>query len=87
MDERVFGSAGGGASAGRRRRLRAMLRGYPIAVVVMASWLLTAASDGSRYDAPLWAWIAAIAVAAGLSLAGLVVGVWFLRKRRQVSEE
>ena len=37
--------------------------------------------SGSRYSAPLWVWITAIAVAAGLSLAGLAVGFWFLRKR------
>lgn len=97
MDERVFGATGSGVSAGRRRRLRAMSRGYrmrgpaalALAAVLWAGWLSPILAQemvmsGSRYSAPLWAWIAAIAVAGGLSLAGLAIGFWFLRKRSRV---
>ena len=72
MEERVLGATGSGASAGRRRRLRAMIRGYPMrrwavaaaAVALWAVWLSPAlAESGSRYSAPLWTWIAAILVA------------------------
>ena len=96
MDERVLGATGSGASAGRRRRLRAMPKGYRIPrrprcaglALAAALWLLclspTLADSGSRYSAPLWTWIAAIAVTAALSLAGLAIGVWFLRKRARL---
>lgn len=97
MEERVFGAAGWGASAGRRRRLRAMIRGYRIRgwagwAVALVIWALGSAPayaqeivmSGSRYSAPLWTWIAAIAVAGGLSLAGLAIGLWFLRKRSRI---
>ena len=40
--------------------------------------------SGSRYSAPLWTWIAAIAVTAGLSVVGLLIGYWFLRKRSRI---
>jgi len=40
--------------------------------------------SGSRYSAPLWTWIAAIAVAGGLSVVGLAIGFWFLRKRSRI---
>ena len=96
MDERVLGATGSGASAGRRR-LRAMLRGYRIRrcaglALSAALWLACLSPalaqeivmSGSRYSAPLWTWIAAIAVAAGLSLAGLAIGYWFLRKRSRI---
>ena len=39
---------------------------------------------GSRYTAPLWTWIAAIVVTVGLSIVGLAIGWWFLRKRSQL---
>ena len=97
MDERVFGATGSGASAGRRRRLRAMTRGYRMlkwagAVGAAAIWAVSlspvlaqeAVMSGSRYSAPLWAWIAAIVVAVGLSVVGLAIGYWFLRKRARV---
>lgn len=97
MEDRVFGATGSGASAGRLRRLRAMLRGYRIrrwaglalGLVLAALWMSPAHAQeivmsGSRYSAPLWAWIAAIAVAGGLSLVGLVIGFWFLRKRSRL---
>jgi len=97
MDERVFGATGSGVSAGRRRRLRAMTRGYRMRgpaglALALALWLGWASSaiaeemvmSGSRYSAPLWTWIAAIAVAGGLSVAGLAIGVWFLRKRSRI---
>ena len=93
MEERVVGWVGSGASAGRRRRLRAMLRGYPMSRMLavglaLAAWLVTLApalaDSHSRYSAPLWTWIAAIIVAIGLSLAGLLVGWWFLRKKSRM---
>lgn len=97
MDERVFGATGSGASTGRRRRLRAMLRGYRIrrragVMLAAAGWAMGMSPalaqemvmSGSRYSAPLWTWIAAIAVAAGLSLVGLAIGYWFLRKRSRL---
>ena len=97
MDERVCGAAGSRVSAGRRRRLRAMIRGYRIrrslgimaAAALSTFWLSPALAQeailtGSRYSAPLWTWIAAIAVAAGISLAGLAIGYWFLRKRSRI---
>ena len=40
--------------------------------------------SGSRYSAPLWTWIAAIAVAGGLSVVGLAIGFWFLRKKSRI---
>ena len=97
MDERVLGATGSGVSAGRRRRLRAMPRGYRIrrwagfvlATLSWAAWLTPAlAESGSRYSAPLWTWIAAVLIAAGLSVVGLAIGFWFLRKcsRIQSSE-
>ncbi|MYA02359.1 MAG: hypothetical protein F4188_04705 [Chloroflexi bacterium] len=97
MDERVFGATGSGVSAGRRRRLRAMTRGYrmrrpaglALALALWLGWVSSVMAEemvmsGSRYSAPLWAWIAAIAVAAGLSALGLVIGFWFLRKRSRI---
>ena len=97
MDERVLGATGSGASADRRRRLRAMIRGYRMrrwvglaaALVSWAIWLSPAIAQdtvmsGSRYSAPLWTWIAAIVVAAGLSVVGLAIGLWFLRKRSRI---
>ncbi len=39
---------------------------------------------GSRYTAPLWTWIAAIVVTVGLSIVGLAIGWWFLRKRSRL---
>ena len=97
MDERVFGATGSGASTGRRRRLRAMLRGYRIRrraglTLAAACWAVgmspalaqEAVMSGSRYSAPLWTWIAAVAVAAGLSVVGLLIGYWFLRKRSRL---
>ena len=97
MEERVFGAAGSGPSTGRRRRLRAMIRGYPIRRwpgLALAALLWTVSlspllaqevvMSGSRYSAPLWAWIAAIAVAAGVGVIGLAIGIWFLRKRSRI---
>ena len=43
--------------------------------------------SGSRYSAPLWTWIAAIVVAVGLSVVGLAIGFWFLRKRSRVQSD
>ena len=40
--------------------------------------------SGSRYSAPLWTWIAAIVVTVGLSIVGLAIGWWFLRKRSRL---
>ncbi len=42
------------------------------------------AESGSRYSAPLWTWLAAVGVSAGLAIVGLVVGRWFLRKRQRL---
>ena len=74
-----------------------MLRGYRIrgwaglalGLMLVALWMSPAQAQeivlsGSRYSAPLWAWIAAIAVAGGLSLVGLAIGFWFLRKRSRL---
>ena len=59
--------------------------------LALAAWLATLAAaladDHSRYSAPLWTWIAAIVVAVGLSLAGLLIGWWFLRKKSRVDAE
>ena len=68
------------------------MRGPAGLALALALWLGWASSvmaeeivmSGSRYSAPLWAWIAAIAVAGGLSVAGLAIGVWFLRKRSRL---
>lgn len=93
MEERVVCWVGSGASEGRRRRLRAMSRGYPIvrlvgAVFALAAWLSffapALADSHSRYSAPLWTWIAAIIVAVGLSLVGLLIGWWFVRKKSRL---
>ncbi len=54
------------------------------AMIWAVCWAPALAESGSRYSAPLWTWIAAIVVAVGLSLAGLVVGFWFLRKRARI---
>ncbi len=101
MDDRVRGAggaAGSGASMGRRRgrrRLRVMRRGYRIArwtalyaaLVAWSLWLSPVmAESGSRYSAPLWTWITAIVVSAALSVLGLAIGVWFLRKRKRLDE-
>jgi membrane protein implicated in regulation of membrane protease activity len=70
-----------------------MIRGYPmrrslgliLAAALWAIWLSPAlAESGSRYSAPLWTWIAAIVVAVGLSVVGLLIGYWFMRKRSRV---
>lgn len=93
MEERVLGAAGSGPSAGRRRRLRAMIRGYPMRrwpglALAFLLWAMAAspalAESSSRYSAPLWAWIASIAVAVGLGVVGMAIGVWFLRKRSRI---
>ena len=101
MDERVLGAAGSGTSAGRRRRLRAMIRGYRmqrwaglVSCLAIAAllWVPThspalaqaAVMSGSRYSAPLGAWIAAIVVTVGLCAVGLAIGIWFLRKRSRL---
>ena len=97
MDERVCGTVGSGASAGRRRRLRAMFRGYRMrlwigSIVGIAAWMTMLSPmmaqelvmSGSRYSAPLWTWIAAIVVSVALSAVGLLIGLWFLRKRSRM---
>ncbi|MCY3920766.1 MAG: hypothetical protein OXG27_00020 [Chloroflexi bacterium] len=98
MEERVLGAAGSGPSDGRRRRLRAMIRGYPMlrwpmhrssgVALAVLTWAMAVspalADSGSRYSAPLWAWVASIAVAVGLGVIGLGIGVWFLRKRARI---
>ena len=93
MEERVLGAAGSGPSAGRRRRLRAMNRGYPMRrwpglALAVLFWAIAVspalAESGSRYSAPLWAWIASIVVAVGLAVIGFGIGVWFLRKRSRI---
>ena len=96
MDDRVVGATGSAASGRRRRRLRlAILRGYPkqaLQAFALATglWLLgwapALADSGSRYSAPLWSWIAAIVIALALSLVGLLIGRWFLRKRARLDE-
>ena len=61
-------------------------------IVSVALWLVWTSPvlaqevvmSGSRYSAPLWTWIAAIVVAMGLSLLGIVIGLWFLRKRSRI---
>ncbi|MYJ92429.1 MAG: hypothetical protein F4038_05210 [Chloroflexi bacterium] len=63
--------------------------GLALALALWLGWVSSVMAEemvmsGSRYSAPLWAWIAAIAVAAGLSALGLVIGFWFLRKRSRI---
>jgi len=63
--------------------------GLALALALWLGWASSAIAEemvmsGSRYSAPLWTWIAAIAVAGGLSVAGLAIGVWFLRKRSRI---
>ena len=63
--------------------------GLVLAAALWSVWLAPALAEemvmsGSRYSAPLWAWIAAIAVAVGLSAVGLAIGFWFLRKRSRI---
>ncbi len=63
--------------------------GFVAAALFWALWVSPALAQeivmsGSRYSAPLWTWIAAIAVAVGLSVVGLLIGFWFLRKRSRI---
>ncbi len=65
------------------------LVGLLAAMLIWGLWMSPALAgelvlSGSRYSAPLWTWIAAIAVAVGLSVVGLAIGWWFLRKRSQL---
>ena len=58
-------------------------------VLIWGLWMSPALAgelvmSGSRYSAPLWTWITAIVVAVGLSVVGLAIGWWFLRKRSQL---
>ncbi len=66
--------------------------GLVAAALFWALWVSPALAQeivmsGSRYSAPLWTWIAAIAVAVGLSVVGLAIGFWFLRKRSRVQSD
>ena len=63
--------------------------GLVLAAALWLAWLSPVMAQemvmsGSRYSAPLWTWIAAIIVAIGLSLAGLMIGWWFLRKKSRI---
>lgn len=63
--------------------------GLVLAAALWLAWLSPVMAQemvmsGSRYSAPLWTWIAAIIVAIGLSLAGLLIGWWFLRKKSRI---
>ena len=63
--------------------------GLVLAAALWLAWLSPVMAQemvmsGSRYSAPLWTWIAAIVVAIGLSLAGLMIGWWFLRKKSRI---
>ena len=65
------------------------LAGLALAAALWSGWLSPGLAQemvmsGSRYSAPLWTWIAAIAVAGGLSVVGLAIGFWFLRKRSRL---
>ena len=61
--------------------------GLALAALWWTAWLMpTLAQTGSRYSAPLWTWITAIIVAAGLSVAGFAIGLWFLRKRARINQ-
>ena len=60
---------------------------------VMAALLISAmpiapalADSGSRYSAPLGAWIAAVVVSIVLCVLGLGIGVWFRRKRSRLDD-
>ena len=66
--------------------------GLVAALLFWALWVSPALAQGivmsgSRYSAPLWTWIAAIVVAVGLSVVGLAIGFWFLRKRSRVQSD
>ncbi len=66
--------------------------GLVVAALFWALWVSPALAQevvmsGSRYSAPLWTWIAAIVVAVGLSVVGLAIGFWFLRKRSRVQSD
>lgn len=52
--------------------------------VWLMAWSPALAESGSRYWAPLWTWIAAIVISVGLSIVGLAIGWWFLRKRSRL---
>ena len=54
------------------------------ALSVLPALAQEAVMSGSRYSAPLWSWIAAIVIALGLSIVGLLIGFWFLRKRSRI---
>ena len=65
------------------------LAGLALAAALWSGWLSPVLAQemvmsGSRYSAPLWTWIAAIVVAGGLSVVGLAIGFWFLRKRSRL---
>ena len=67
------------------RRLVGLLAAMAVWVLCMSPALAEGlVMSGSRYSAPLWTWIAAIVVAVGLSIVGLAIGWWFLRKRSQL---
>ena len=66
--------------------------GLVAALLFWALWVSPALAQGivmsgSRYSAPLWTWIAAVVVAVGLSVVGLAIGFWFLRKRSRVQSD
>ena len=46
-----------------------------------------AADSGSRYSAPVWVWAAAVGVTVGLGVAGLLIGIWFHRKRERLERD
>ena len=67
------------------RRLGGVL--LAVAVWLSAYGVAFAAESGSRYSAPVWVWAAAVGATLGLGAAGLLIGIWFHRKRARLERQ
>ena len=68
------------------------MRQFAGALLAAAVWLSVsgvafAADSGSRYSAPVWVWAAAVGATVGLGVMGLLIGIWFHRKREHLERE